>query len=125
MKSLNLGGPAKLFISLLLVLAGYLIASRITTERGDLETKPAEEPEQEYIAEKETGLVTIECWLADLGISDIDLGSGPLEFEVEVGTNCSDLKKQRIADEEVEREKRNQEYHDRYEFNMHYLKEVN
>lgn len=50
-----------------------------------------------------------------MGISDIDLGSGPREFEVEVGTSCSDLKKQRIADKEVEREKHNQVYKSRIE----------
>lgn len=116
MKNFKLGGPAKLFIAILIVLGGYYIVSRITTERGDLVTEPvADETEQEYIAEQQTGLVTIECWLADLGIPDIDLGSGPREFEVEVGTRCEDLKEQRKVNEELEKEQRNNEFEDRLE----------
>ncbi|GAB2318455.1 hypothetical protein IRB23SM22_07130 [Alkalibacterium sp. s-m-22] len=116
MKNIKLGGPAKLFISILLILGGYYTLSRITTFRGDLADKPvADEPEQEYIAEQQTGLVTIECWLSDLGIPDIDLGGGPREFEVEAGTRCSDLKEERKITEELEKEQRNQEYEERLE----------
>lgn len=110
MKNLKLGGPAKLFIVIFVVLGGYYIVSRITTERGDpADIQVADEPEQEYSAEEEIGLVTIECWLSDLGISDIDLGGGPRTFEVQAGTRCEDLKEERKITEELEKEQRNKE----------------